>query len=83
MDNLRKVVFTLERFHGTIGDYESAGVDAETVTLKRKGLFHCFGNEPFYDASSQTYRDRMVGIVEEVSTGKVYHVIPEFITFEK
>ena len=83
MEDLRKVKFTLERFKGTIGDYESAGEDADEIMKERTGIFHCWGNAPFYDAGTQTLHDKTVGIVEEDATGKVYEVKPEFITFLK
>ena len=83
MENPRKVTFTLEQFHGTIGDYESAGENTEEIMKERIGTFHCWGNEPLYDANAETFRDRTVGIVEEDVTGKVYHVIPKFMTFLK
>lgn len=83
MEDLRKVKFTLEQFNGTIGDYESAGENADEIIKERTGVFHCWGNEPFYDAEVSNFRDRTVGIIEEDATGKVYHVIPQFITFLK
>ncbi|CCY80938.1 unknown [Prevotella sp. CAG:1185] len=81
MDDLRKVKFTLEQFNGTIGDYESAGENAENVMKERTGVFYCWGNEPIFDSVTGTYHDRTIGVVEEYSTGKVYHVIPKFMTF--
>ena len=85
MDNLLKVEFTLEPQKMSLGDYGyfvgEPDKNAEEILKKRKGFFHCFGNEPFYDAEAQCLRDRVVGIIQEEDTGKVYHVIPQFITF--
>lgn len=80
MKNLRKVLFTLEEQKMNLFDFEKEE-ELQEATRERKGFFHCFGNEPFYDPESECLRDKMVGIVEEEGTGKVYHVIPEFITF--
>lgn len=83
MESLRKVLFTLERFHGTIGDYESAGDSAEEIMKQREGYFHTWGNVPFWDAQESKWRDHIFAIVEESDTGKVYNVKPEFLTFCK
>lgn len=80
MENLRKVAFTLEQQKMNLFDYETEE-EREMALRKRNGFFHCFGNAPFYDSEGECLRDRMVGIVEEEGTGKVYHVVPEFITF--
>lgn len=80
MENLRKVVFTLEQQKMNLFDYESEE-EREEAMRERDGFFHCFGNEPYYDPEVECYRDRMVGIIEEEGTGKVYHVVPQFITF--
>lgn len=86
MEKLRKVRFTLERLELSLGNYGffvgEPDSDANEVIKERIGFFHCFGNEPFYDHEAQCLRDLMVGIVEEESTGHVYHVIPQFMTFE-
>ena len=85
MDKLLKVEFTLEQQKMSLGDYGyfvgEPDKNAEEILKKRKGFFHCFGNEPFYDTEAQCLRDRVVGIIQEEDTGKVYHVIPQFITF--
>lgn len=87
MEKLRKVEFTLEQQKMNLADYGYMIGEPDEKTLeilkKRKGLFHCFGNEPFYDAGSECLRDRIVGIVEEEGTGQVYHVVPQFIRFEQ
>ena len=70
----------------SLGDYGffvgEPDIDANEVIKERIGFFHCFGNEPYYDAEAQCFRDLMVGIVEEETTGQVFHVIPQFMTFE-
>lgn len=40
--------------------------DANEVIKERIGFFHCFGNEPFYDAEAQCLRDLTVGIIEDI-----------------
>lgn len=80
MEQLRKVVFTLEQQKMNLFDYES-DEEREEAMRERNGYFHCFGNEPFYDSSSECLRDKLVGIIEEEGTGKVYHVVPKFMTF--
>lgn len=80
---LKKVWFTLERFHGAMFDYEMNGQSADEVMKKRDGIFHCWGNELIWDAEASVWRERVIGVVEEETTGKVYQVIPECITFIK
>lgn len=43
MEDLRKVKFTLEQFKGTIGDYESAGENADEIMKERTGVFPLLG----------------------------------------
>lgn len=40
--------------------------DANEVIKERIGFFHCFVNEPFYDAEAQCLRDLTVGIIEDI-----------------
>ena len=85
MENMRKVKFTLETLKMDLEDLGyfvgEPDKDAEEILKERVGFFHCFGNEPYYDSEAGCFRDQMMGIVEEESSGKVYHVIPQFITF--
>lgn len=78
MDKIRKVKFSLAQPGLSIMDY---GDEADEKLKERDGLFHIFGNEPFWDANEGKYRDRIVGVVEEVSTGKIYEVYPEMVQF--
>ena len=86
MDKLRKVEFTLEQQEMSLGDYGLAleEVDKKTkeTQKKRKGSFHCFGNKLVYDSENQCYKERVIGVVEEEKTGKVFHVAPKSITFK-
>lgn len=81
MENLRNVVFKLEQENMTIGDYATQE-ELEEKTKKREGFFHMFGNELIYDDKAECYLVRTIGIVEEEKTGKVFHVVPKFITFK-
>lgn len=79
MENLRKVKFTLEGqvdlgFHDYGNDEER-----EKITKEREGLFHAWGKEILPDNGRSIEQE--VGIVEEVKTGKIYHVIPKRIVF--
>lgn len=80
MENLRKVEFTLEQQKMSTMDYENPG-EAEEKTKVRTGFFHVFGNEPFYSSEESRWIDRIVAIVEEEGSGKVFHVSPEFMKF--
>ena len=81
MENLRDVVFTLERGKMSFMDY-STQQECEEKTKERTGYLHCFGNEPFFDnGEAQRWVDLIVAIVEEKGTGQVYHVIPEHMRF--
>ena len=83
MNTLRKVKFKLETPGASLGDYEGMPEDEIVeLTNERNGYFHIFGNVPFWDAVSGSYRDRVMGIVEEAKTGKVFNVYPENIMFE-
>lgn len=83
MDTLRKVSFKLETPGTSLGDYEDMPEDEIVeLTNERNGYFHVFGNVPFWDAVSGSYRDRIMGIIEEAKTGKVFTVFPENIIFE-
>ena len=80
----RKVKFTLEEPGLAIGDYdEMPSNEREELTNERLGIFHVFGNVPYYDNSMCGFRDRVMGIVEDEATGKVYNVHPVNITFLK
>ena len=62
-------------------DYQTPE-ECEEKTKERKGLFYCLGNELIYDERTRCWRDRMVAIVEEKGTGKVFHVVPRYMYFE-
>lgn len=81
MENLRKVKFTLEgQVDLGLYDYEN-DEEREEITKERDGLFHAWGNEILTDNGRSIEQE--VGFVEEVETGKVYHVIPKRIVFVK
>lgn len=79
MENLRKVKFTLE---GQVDlgflDYDN-DEEREKITKEREGLFHAWGKEILPDNDRSIEQE--VGIVEEVETGRIYHVIPKRIVF--
>ena len=79
MENLRKVKFTLE---GQVDlgflDYDN-DEEREKITKEREGLFHACGKEILPDNDRSIEQE--VGIVEEVETGRIYHVIPKRIVF--
>lgn len=82
MSNLRKVVFTLEeQYELSCGEFMEATTEEQEKAKKREGFFHAWGNECFF--SDEELVSRIVGIVEEESSGKVYHVVPKRITFVK
>lgn len=84
MEKLRKVIFTLAVPGLSIMDYDIEDPSiAEEKMREREGLFHALGNDPFWDTESSCWRDRTVGYVEEVSTGKIHKVYPENIKFIK
>lgn len=65
-------------------DYDADNPEDGADKMKeRYGFFHCFGNHLSWDAENSQYLNRVVGVVEEESTGKVYEVYPETITFIK
>lgn len=79
MENLRKVKFTLEgQVDLGVFDYDN-DQEREEITKERDGLFHAWGNEILTDNGRSIEQE--VGIVEEVETGKIYHVIPKRIVF--
>lgn len=79
MRDLRKVTFTLEG-QEDLGylDYETEE-ERENATKQREGFFHCWGNEVNFVDGKQI--ERVVGIVEENETHKIYHVTPKRIIF--
>lgn len=80
MEELRKIKFSFAIPGHSIMDY---GEEAEEKLKERDGYLHFIGNEPFWDAVESKWRDRIVAVVEELSTGKVYDVYPQMITFVK
>lgn len=84
MEEHRKVKFSLAEPGLSLMDYDTddLSVGAEK-TKERNGLFHTFGNSPFWDSEKGEWRNKIVGIVEELSTGKVYEVNPQMIRFVK
>ena len=79
MENLRKVKFTLEgQVDLGLSDYDN-DEEREKITKEREGLFHAWGKEILPDNDSSIGQE--VGIVEEVETGRIYHVIPKRIVF--
>ena len=82
MQNLRTVKFTLESQEDmTVGDHATgmSEKESEEITKTRDGYFLAWGNECFWNTGKLI--ERVVGIVEEIETGKVFHVIPKRITF--
>lgn len=82
MEQLREVAFTIEKFEGSFGDYYSAGENPEEICKERMGYFHQWGTELIYSPNAERYLPQTVGIVEEKETGRIYHVIPKFLTFK-
>ena len=81
--NFRNVKFTLEKPGVAVGDYDDMPQnDVEEITKERDGYFHLFGNVPFYDATTNSFHDRIMAIVEEKTTGKIYNIYPEKLTFK-
>ena len=79
MENLRKVKFTLEgQVDMGLSDYDN-DEEREEITKERDGFFHAWGKEIIPDNDRSIEQE--VGIVEEVETGKIYHVIPKRIVF--
>lgn len=78
----RRVIFTLEREGASMFDYENES-ECEEKAKERSGFFHAWGNAPFWDSEEGHLRDRVVGIVEEENTGKVFQIVPKMITFKK
>ena len=78
MENLRKVKFTLEG-NEELGLFDYTPEEAAETTTNREGLFHTWGTEII--SADGKCLDQSIGIVEGVSSGKVYHVIPKRITF--
>lgn len=79
MENLRKVKFTLEgQVDLGLSDYDN-DEEREKITKEREGLFHAWGKEILPDNDRSIEQE--VGIVEEVETGRIYHVIPKRIVF--
>ena len=79
MENLRKVKFTLEGQDDLgLKDYEN-DAEQERTTKERDGQFHTWGNECFWNDGKLI--EQVIGVVEEIETGKVYHIIPKRITF--
>ena len=62
-----------------LGDYEN-DAEREEKTKERDGQFHAWGNECFWDEEGKLV-EQVIGVVEEIETGKVYHIIPKRITF--
>lgn len=84
MGELRRIKFSLAIPGQSIMDYDADNPEDKADKMKeRYGFFHCFGNHLSWDAENSQYLNRVVGIVEEESTGKVYEVYPETITFIK
>lgn len=84
MKNLRIVKFTLEgQDDMTAGDYmvNMSAKEADETTKIRNGYFHTWGNEFFWNANDEKFVERIIGVVEEIENGKVYHIIPKRITF--
>lgn len=86
MENLRKVEFTVEQQDMNLGDYDcfddNPDEKAEETLKKREGYYLGLGNELYYNPDSQRQESKIVAIVEEEGTGKVYHVIPKFMRFK-
>ena len=78
MKNFRKVKFTLEGIE-ELGLFDYIPEEASEKTTTREGLFHTWGTEII--SVDGKCLEQSIGIVEEVSSGKVYHVIPKRITF--
>lgn len=78
MGNLRKVKFTLEG-NEELGLFDYAPEEESEMTTTRNGLFHKWGTEII--SVDGKCLEQSMGIVEEVSSGKVYHAIPKRITF--
>ncbi len=84
MENLKIVRFTLEgQEEMSVGDYWENMPEEKTeeITKLRNGYFHTWGNESFWNLEEGKSVERVIGVVEEIETGIVYHVIPKRITF--
>lgn len=77
---LRRVTFTMEIPGAAMLDIINSD-NPEDQTKVRKGYFHTFGNVLRWDSENSKYLEEMLAIVEEEESGKVYHVLPQNMTF--
>lgn len=78
-EELRKVRFNLNEQNLSLGDlgYE----DPNGITTERHRFYHRWDNVINYDPQTESDIQKIVAIVEEMSTGKVSEIAPQCITF--
>ena len=72
----REVIFTVEA-PSTGCSFDGYEYEPE----KKKGYFYQLSNRPIYDREAYRYVDQTLAIIEEISTGKMYEILPEWIQF--
>jgi len=81
---LRKVKFYIDRFSSF--DYAPDLVESEGergLPCELDGYFHCWVKEERKSPQSDLFREETVALVEEESTGKMYHVDYDLLRFLK
>ena len=76
---LRKVRFNLNEQNLSLDelDYE----DSNGIMDEHHGVFHRWGDVFCYDPRTESNIQKVVAIVEEEGTGKIYEIAPHCITF--
>ena len=80
--DLRLVKFLSDRPQGFIPDSDQNTTNGMDVSQReQEGYFHCWVNEERKSEQSGLFREETVALVEEVLTGKMYHVDYDLLRF--
>lgn len=79
---LRKIIFKL----GTADDFdpdmdEQQRIEEAQRTKDREGAFHCWVPAVVYSPELGKNIPGILGLVEEIESGKMYEIMPNLITF--
>ena len=82
MSELRKVKYFLQRPKSFIPDCDLGDSNSQDeLQVEKHGYFHCWVCEERKSAESGQFREETVALVEDVNTGKMYHVEYDLLLF--
>ena len=81
-NELRMVKFYEKRPEGFTPDLEQNGLSNQDENhCEKDGYFHCWVNEERKSAQSGLFREETVALVEDLNSGKMYHIDYDLLRF--